>query len=190
MALAMLLLSTLSLQTGDAPKGAPPVPDRPSEQTVRNAQFMLDHYPPAALKRREQGKVGVRVSMSRDGRMNSCEPIESSGFWRLDRETCDMLVRFGRFTPKRNARGNPVASTQEGYVDWRLPAGITPAIPAADRRELALDKEKLVCKPAPKLGSLFITQKRCLTVNEWRLAEIEAKRITASLQNGLPPGLQ
>ena len=36
------------------------------------ADFMASHYPPEALKKGEEGRVGFRVSISKDGVIEQC----------------------------------------------------------------------------------------------------------------------
>ena len=83
--------------------------------------FSTDDYPQAALRNDEQGTVAFTLSINRRGRVDRCDIATSSGSAALDRATCRVLVRRGRFTPARDAGGRRVADTMSGRIRWQLP---------------------------------------------------------------------
>jgi len=79
------------------------------------------NYPPEAKQQRAEGRVAALVHVSAGGRVETCAPVETSGNRELDRGTCVLLVRSGRFTPARDALGASIASDQVVAVRWILP---------------------------------------------------------------------
>jgi TonB family protein len=130
-----------------------------------NAEFLAKHYPPAAKKRGEQGKVGFKIVVEPDGSLGSCEVTQSSGFQSLDNETCEIIVSYAKLNKIRNTDGRSVRATQVGYIDWRLPEGakVASATPSGDVR----DPERIICKRQAETGSLVRRTKVCHTAKEW-----------------------
>jgi protein TonB len=81
----------------------------------------LDDYPPDAIRKGEGGLTVVRLLIGLDGRVQSCGVIKSSGSASLDTATCDAAIKRGVFEPARLASGQPVRSTYDMPVDWKLP---------------------------------------------------------------------
>lgn len=107
----------------------PAVPLIPLEQW-----FHTDDYPPASMRGGEEGDVSVMLSIDSEGKVAGCRVTQSSGHPLLDRATCMLAIRRGRFTPAKDAQRRPVAS---GYVvkdiKWRVngtgaPLGGTPIL--------------------------------------------------------------
>jgi protein TonB len=65
-------------------------------------------YPRAALDMGADGTVGVRFTVSLDGRAVNCRITDSSGNRDLDFNTCRLIERRYRFEPSRDGRGRPV----------------------------------------------------------------------------------
>jgi TonB family protein len=83
--------------------------------------WVNDHdYPQSALRAGEQGSVVVRLHVEPDGRVSECVPVSSSGSEALDRQTCHIHVRRGRFEPALDASGQPVAASIASMVTWRI----------------------------------------------------------------------
>lgn len=105
-----------------APSPAPlfePVPPRPSND--RSAWVTTRDYPASELRRRNEGVVGYRLTVSSSGRVSACEVTSSSGHARLDREACRAITDRARFTPARDANGVDVVGTFRGRVRWQIP---------------------------------------------------------------------
>jgi protein TonB len=77
-------------------------------------------YPDAARRREEQGTVRVSYTVGADGRVSQCTVVASSGSSSLDSTTCRIFERRFRYTPARDAGGNPVPATLTQSVTWRL----------------------------------------------------------------------
>ncbi|MBC7985639.1 MAG: energy transducer TonB, partial [Sphingomonadaceae bacterium] len=78
-------------------------------------------YPSASIRAEEQGTTGFRLSVGADGRVADCQITSSSGSSRLDQTACQMLRRRARFTPARDAAGNPTTSVYTSSVRWQIP---------------------------------------------------------------------
>jgi len=155
------------------------------KQSVRmstNGEFIAEHYPLRALRAREQGKVGFRLVVESDGSLGSCDVTESSGSKSLDNETCELILRYARLTPVRNADGRAVRAVQNGYINWKLPANAPQLASAA--ASSGADPERIICKRTARTGSLVARTKQCMTARQWaessRIARGEAGKLIGS----------
>lgn len=140
-----------------------------------NGEFLLKHYPRRALDAGEQGLVRFRIVLDGKGEMTSCDVTKSSGYRRLDQETCELIQRYARFKPVVNPEGRAVAATRNGFVNWRLPAG---ALPMAKPRPDSLAggaTEKMICRRGVRTGSLVATDRRCMRDADWTRMSGEAR---------------
>lgn len=80
-----------------------------------------DDYPAAALRNNQQGRVAFTLDIGADGRVTDCAVTESSGAAILDSTTCRIMRVRARYTPGRNAFGQPVADRDRAVVRWQLP---------------------------------------------------------------------
>ncbi len=162
--LTLLLLATIPGALSSAVAAGPDS----NEQVVRqstNGEFLANHYPPGALKRGEQGKVGFKLTIEPDGSLGKCDVTESSGFASLDRETCEVLVAYARLKPVRDSEGRAVRAAQPGFIVWRLPAGATRV--ATTTASKMPKPDQLICKRTEVTGSLIAKVRQCLTRVEW-----------------------
>src|SRR4029453_4981022 len=139
----MLVASALAIVVSMAPAHA--------GANSGEGDFMSRHYPPEALKKGAEGKVGFRVNASEEGRVEQCQITESSGYPALDRETCDFIVQYGKFGSLKDADGKLQPSTKMGKVNWTLPAGV-PKTTVAKLVSATLP-EPLLCKRGTAAGS-------------------------------------
>jgi TonB family protein len=130
--------------------------------------FMARHYPPQALKHGEEGKVGFRVAISKEGYIEQCEIVESSGYAMLDRETCDFIAQYASLKPARDDKGTAYATLQTGMVGWKLPSGVTRA--PAPTKASALPPP-LICKRGRTTGSMLAHSTACMTAAEWAIQD-------------------
>jgi periplasmic protein TonB len=119
------------------PVAAPPAPVAPpviSEELrayletrgARPARFRygaigFEDYPAAAIRANEQGAVGFRYVVGPDGRVTSCEIVESSGSASLDATTCSLAQRRFRFYPAQDDKGAPTSETRTQRIRYSLP---------------------------------------------------------------------
>ena len=75
-------------------------------------------YPATALRRGEQGRVMLRVSVSADGAPLEVDVAQTSGFPSLDSAALS-AVRQWRFVPATQA-GRPVAAIADVPVRFRI----------------------------------------------------------------------
>jgi len=107
-----------------APSSAAPAPAAPSAPPAVVAarpvggEIRTPPYPPAALRRHEQGRVLVHVDVSASGAVTSITLAQSSGSPSLD-EAAVNAVRQSRFIPK-TLGGTPVAGSAEVPIVFRL----------------------------------------------------------------------
>ena len=135
----------------------------------KNGEFIFSKYPPRALAAGEQGAVRFRAEVDAKGNVMGCKVTAGSGYERLDRETCDLIVNHATFKPTLDGDGKAREAIHDGIVNWRIPG----APPAA---KVALiggkSPDEVVCKRITKTGSLVSHSRLCLTRREWvRYAE-------------------
>lgn len=82
---------------------------------------MASDYPVAALREERSGTVGFQLEIGSSGEVTGCNIVESSGHADLDQASCGNLIRRARFSPARDANGEPVASTYSNKVRWEIP---------------------------------------------------------------------
>lgn len=82
--------------------------------------FRVTDYPLAALARREQGSVTVRLTVGVEGRVGGCDVTSSSGSRALDNVSCQILQSRAVFTPARDSSGNPTTDTVHQEIRWVL----------------------------------------------------------------------
>ena len=140
-------------------------PDALAFQPSKNGEFIFSKYPPRALARGEQGAVRFRVDADKKGNVLGCKVTASSGFPRLDAETCELVVNHASFTPAIDNGGKARAATHDGLVNWRIP-GATALAPNKMASNAAVPA-KIICRRVEKTGSLVARSRLCLTQREW-----------------------
>lgn len=145
-----------------AANGAAPSSDRSSIPS-KNREFVFSKYPPGALARGEQGSVRFRAEADEKGNVLGCQVTQSSGFPRLDAETCEIIVNHARFAPAIDTRGKARAAVHDGVINWRIPGAPVTAVKTASARSL----DKIECKRTVKTGSLVAHSRLCKTRREW-----------------------
>lgn len=129
----------------------------------KNGEFIFSQYPPRAKAAGEQGSVRFRAEVDAKGNVMSCKVIGSSGYRRLDDETCEMIIDHATFRPTLDSEGKAREVIHDGLVNWRLPgtAAAVPKVASAD------SPDKIICKRVPKTGSLVTHSRLCMTAREW-----------------------
>ena len=155
----------------------------PVAQNKANKDFLARNYPPASLQRGEYGKVGFQLTIEADGLLAGCAITQSSGFAGLDRGTCEMLVNSAKLEAAVDKDGRKVRTYKNGYVTWKLPAGVQPAIPA--KADPAAKVDPLVCRRESITGSIVKTGIRCMSPAEWIREERYAQQKLDKLQTEL-----
>jgi protein TonB len=182
------LLFVSALLAGAAtPATAAPSPEAAARDAANN-EVILSEYPPRARAAGEQGSVVFKVALDREGFATSCEVTQSSGFKRLDQETCDLILNRAMFKGVRGPDGRRTNVVTEGVVNWRLPKGeATAAAPAPSplRIAAAAKPEKKICRRRVKTGSLVDSERLCATAAEWSVMTQQTQREWGALQGTL-----
>jgi protein TonB len=130
----------------------------------KNGEFIFRQYPPRARAAGEQGTVKFRAEVDAKGNVMSCKVVGSSGYRRLDDETCEMIVDHATFKPTLDREGKAREAIHDGIVNWRLAGGApAPAVQIAEAKV----PDKIICKRIPKTGSLVTHSRLCMTAREW-----------------------
>jgi TonB family protein len=156
-------------------------PNADAARNARNAEILLSKYPARALRAGEQGPVFFKVKLDREGQAKSCEVTKSSGYPRLDEETCDLVLLHMTFKPVKDEDGREISPTSEGVVNWKLPATATAAAPPVHVAAAQLP-EKKICKRSARTGSLVGVERTCMTKREWQRSSDDSKEFWEELQ--------
>ncbi|NBB24231.1 TonB family protein [Porphyrobacter sp. SLTP] len=112
-----------------------PEPVRPAEPVARPpskargvqpknqrswAARIQDNYPRRAAQEEIEGTVGVRVTVTADGKATGCSVTSSSGSDILDAAACKDLERYGRFDPALNDAGDPISASWSTRITYKL----------------------------------------------------------------------
>jgi TonB family protein len=123
---------------------------------------VVQGYPELALQRRQEGDVRFRTTIDGDGKVASCQVIESSGSEELDASTCRLITRFAKFNRQPSGQ---LSNTIEGRVSWRLPANLPPIQTAEALPPLPV---KVVCQTIQE-GQWKLSRSRvCLSAEQWK----------------------
>ena len=96
-------------------------PDPGQSVQSKNGEFIFSKYPPRAPASGEQGAVRFRAEVDEKGNVLACKVTAGSGFERLDRETCDLIVNHATFKPTLDTGGTAREAIHDGIVNWRIP---------------------------------------------------------------------
>jgi TonB family protein len=100
------------------PRGRMPVPARAKVPLYR--LITVDDYPAAALRAEEEGMVGFRLDIDKEGRVVGCAIAASSGSPTLDSATCRLMRTRAAFEPARDRNGKRIADSVSGRILWKL----------------------------------------------------------------------
>nr|WP_298924806.1 energy transducer TonB [uncultured Erythrobacter sp.] len=107
-----------------APAPPPPPPSQARGATTRGerrwAQRIQENYPSRALREEVEGTVGVRVTVTPNGRATNCSVTGSSGSSILDQAACRGMERYARFNPALDDAGNPTSGSYSTRITYRL----------------------------------------------------------------------
>lgn len=107
-----------------APPAPPPPPSLARGVTTRNerrwAGRIQENYPSRALREEVEGTVGVRVTVTANGRATGCQVTSSSGSSVLDQAACRGMERYARFNPALDAAGNETSASYSTRITYRL----------------------------------------------------------------------
>lgn len=112
-------ISSAPAISSDKRSGPHTSPARPRANLT--SYFSDADYPASALRLKEEGVVRVKLEVGPNGRIVNCATSSSSGSTSLDVATCRILRARARFTPARDANGNPISATVAQSIPWKLP---------------------------------------------------------------------
>lgn len=95
---------------------------RPAPSAACNSPaewITADDYPLEAIRNDHEGTVRVSWTVGDDGRVRSCEVVESSGHDLLDRAGCQAIISRGCYDPAKLTSQR----THTRRIVWRLPRG-------------------------------------------------------------------
>lgn len=84
------------------------------------AARIQDNYPRRAAQEEIEGTVGVRVTVTAEGKATACSVTKSSGSDILDGAACKDLERYGRFDPALNDAGDPISASWSTRITYKL----------------------------------------------------------------------
>jgi len=131
---------------------------------TKNGEFIFRQYPPRAKAAGEQGSVRFQAEVDAKGNVMSCKVTASSGYRRLDDETCEMIIDHASFKPTLDTDGKAREAVHDGVVNWRLAGN---AIAPQTQLASAGVPDKIICRRIPKTGSLIAGSRLCLTKRQW-----------------------
>ena len=173
----IIFLSALLLGAA-VPAVAAPLDDTQARR-ARNWDVLLSQYPSGSRARGEQGMVGFKATLDREGFATACEVTSSSGYPRLDNETCRLILDRATFKGVRDENGRKVNAVFEGTVNWKLPNVAANAAPPVKLAKADAPDER-ICRRTPKTGSLVSVERTCLTRAQW-------DRYEANIREGFEP---
>ncbi|MEG8039068.1 TonB family protein [Sphingomonas sp. LR60] len=142
-----------------------------------------EHYPPAALRAGEQGRVVVAVDVDADGKPSGCRVSEPGNLPILESSTCQAVMSGGEFAPALDRRGRPVTSTLIMPVRWVIP--VSPVAPTqlpvagpidfAWRLSFAADDQVLSCESRIDGRPLPMPANVCATISHYDPAKLRAQ---------------
>jgi periplasmic protein TonB len=114
-----------STQPTAAPGPAqPPAPSKSRGVRTKNerrwAARIQEDYPTRAAREEIEGTVGVRVTVTADGRATNCSVTGSSGSDILDGAACKAVERYAQFEPALDDAGNPISASWSTRITYKL----------------------------------------------------------------------
>jgi len=104
------------------PAPAPPVISQAASAKGNPSSWVSpEDYPPSAQREERQGSVGIGFTINEQGRIDNCHVTSSSGSPDLDDATCRLVTRRGRYSPAKDAAGNPTKQSAALRFKWVLP---------------------------------------------------------------------
>ncbi len=84
------------------------------------AARIQEDYPRRAAQEEIEGTVGVRVTVTPDGKATGCSVTGSSGSDILDAAACKAVERYARFDPALDDTGNPISASWSTRITYKL----------------------------------------------------------------------
>jgi TonB family protein len=145
-------LETLALAVGFAGALQPAIDVAPHDHLgaalprtakQRSGGIRSKDYPASALRAGAQGAVDMRLMIGTQGRIESCEIVQSSGHAILDEAGCGLATRRWIYFPAVGVDGRPKTEMRLQRIDWRLPNRQRP------QRDADLERYLRAAQPGP-----------------------------------------
>ncbi|HZX70072.1 MAG TPA: energy transducer TonB [Rhodanobacter sp.] len=104
-------------QPANSPSGATAATTGPTTEAVLT-KGAVPHYPPGAVRSRQQGWVVVAFTVDKDGKTSDVKVIDAQPHRVFDRAAIDAVERY-QFTPAMKD-GEPVASARQQRIEFKL----------------------------------------------------------------------
>ncbi|MEO7410055.1 MAG: energy transducer TonB [Sphingomicrobium sp.] len=174
------VMTAAAIATTTAASAAETPADRAARE-AHNAEVVMKQYPPRALAAGEQGIVGFKLTLDRDGDPTACVVTHSSGHALLDNETCGLLLLHAHYQPETGISRSSLI-TREGQILWSLPNAAPTALSLPVKVALSDPMDKQICKKTLRTGSLASYERTCRTRREWVTETDEMKKEWENLQ--------
>lgn len=89
--------------------------------TTNLGDILITSYPSEALQNGWAGRVGFTVTVTPAGTVSQCAVTSSSGYPILDDQTCNVMMRYGQFTPATDGSGRTIQSSFSSAIRWQIP---------------------------------------------------------------------
>ena len=87
---------------------------------ARWSRRIADNYPSRASEHDIEGRVGVKVTITSEGKVGTCTVTSSSGSGILDEAACSGLRRYGQFYPALDDDGTPTVGYFSTAIIYKL----------------------------------------------------------------------
>ena len=142
---------------------------------AKNWEVFSRLYPKRALDAGEHGLVAFKLTLDRKGHPTACQVTHTSGYPRLDAETCEILLMHVEYQRPKGADGQNLAIFHtEGVLNWRLPNGKA-NLKSPAKLAVVDPSDKKVCKRQLRTGSLAGWERVCMTAREWDRGRAETR---------------
>lgn len=106
------------------PPPPPPVPGEPTPPEVTNANAWAmrtqSNYPSQASREGLSGDVEILITVDQIGRSSACQVTRSSGHAILDEAACTSAMRYARFKPATDGKGNAINGTITRTLSYKM----------------------------------------------------------------------
>jgi protein TonB len=111
-------ITTVKTPPPAPPKAAPPAAPPTQLESIQRTHT-LPPYPTISQRLGEQGTTQMEVAINKEGSVEGCKVIKSSGSERLDTVACSYVQSHWRWKPPTQ-NGQAVAVNTNGSVVWNL----------------------------------------------------------------------
>ncbi len=96
--------------------GVPVIP----VELERWARIIQENYPAPLLRQSIEGRVGVKMTINKEGRPTFCTITGNSGSPSFNDTVCLLMLQHSKFEPARDAENDPIPAYFETRITFRL----------------------------------------------------------------------